>query len=97
MVERFEKEFYRRGLAWGNFYSCALVFDAKKGTFRVRERRTSKSGDEVSECPPFSFDDGRGTLPQFRAFRSAMRSLQGACSTAAQVSKARVPIRQSGK
>lgn len=80
MAEQIEREFYRRGLPWGNHYSCALVFNPQKGTFRVRERRTSKAGDEVSECPPSIFDDGSGTSPKYRSFRSAIRSLKAFCN-----------------
>jgi len=97
MAERLEKEFYRRGLPWGNHYSCALVFDPQKGTFRVRERRTSKAGDEISECPPDLFDDGHGTLPKHRAFRSAMRLLKTFCNAKWPAPKLRMVHRDQGE
>jgi hypothetical protein len=87
MMKRFEKEFYRRRLPWGNSYTCALVFDLENGKILVRERRTSKTGDEISEFPPAHFDDSNGTLPKHRAFRSVMRSLHAFCEPSNRTNK----------
>lgn len=51
----YEKEFYRRGLAWGNHVVWTLRFDSDTGALRVLVTRSSKADWRNDELTPGKF------------------------------------------
>lgn len=70
----YEKEFYRRNRAWGNYTTWSLRLDTAAGTLRVRIFRTAKDGDEFEEVLPDAFAKS-GNWHEHRLFKTALESL----------------------
>jgi hypothetical protein len=51
----YEKEFYRKGLPWGNHIAWTLWFDSDTGKMRVHISRTSKADWKNDDLSPGDF------------------------------------------